>query len=123
LYRFDVCAGHGKNVRCLVNKRSSQRLAAEIANICAVLRTNFYCVHARRLTTDRVYAGGCDFEIFSVTGQTAEKAFGDRAPTNIACADKEDAFHGLQHAASAFSKLEANLSKSIFAGRQASFRQ
>src|SRR5262249_62037663 len=115
--------GHRKNVGGLINQRSRQRLAAQIADVCAFLRADFYGVHAWWLATNCVHAGGCVFDVFPVASQAAKKPFGDRTPTTIACADEEDVFHELQHPASAFSKLEANLSKSISDAAGALFRR
>jgi hypothetical protein len=70
-----------------------------------------------------VHPGRCDFDVLAIAGQAAKKPFSDRAPTNIACADEEDVFHGSERAANAFIKLEAKLSKSIFDAPTASFRQ
>jgi hypothetical protein len=97
----------------LINERSGQRLAAQIAYICAFLCADFHGVQARRLATNCVHAGGCDFDVLPVASQAAKKPFCDGAPTNVACADEENAFHGSGRAASAFIKLEANVSKSI----------
>ena len=115
--------GHGENVRGLINQRSGQRLAAQTADICAFLCADFYGVQAWRLAANRVHAGGCDFDVLPVASHAAKKPFRDRAPTNVACADEEDVFHGSERAANAFIKLEANLSKSISDGPRASFRQ
>jgi hypothetical protein len=114
LDRFEVCAGHGENVCSLINKRSCQRLAAQTANVCAFRCADFYGVQAWWLTADRVHSCRCDFDVLPIAGQTAKKAFSDRAPTNIACADKKDVFHGSERAANAFIKLEANLSEVNF---------
>jgi hypothetical protein len=108
-----VSTGHGENVRSLINQRSGQRLAAQIADICAFRRADFHGVQAWWLTTNRVHASGRDFDVFPVASQAAKKSFRDRAPTNVACADEENVFHGSERAASAFTKLEANLAKSI----------
>ena len=113
MYRFDVRAGHSENVRGLINKRSGQWLAPQIADICSLVCADLYGVHARRLATNRMHPRGCDFDLLPVASQTAKEPFGDRAPANIACADEEDVFHGFERAASAFMKLEANMTKSI----------
>jgi hypothetical protein len=118
-----VRTGHGKNVRSLINQRSGKRLAPEIAYVCAFLCADFHRVQAWRLAANRVHAGGCNFDILAVANQAAKKAFRDRAPANVACADEEDVFHGSERAAGAFIKLKANLSKSISDGPRASFRQ
>jgi hypothetical protein len=94
LYRFHVRAGHGKNVCGLIDQPSGQRLAAQIANIRAFLCADFHGIHARGLATNRVHARRCDLDVLTIAGQAAEKPFRDRAPTNVACADEEDVFHG-----------------------------
>ena len=98
---------HGENVRGLINQRSSQRLAAETANICAFRCADFHGVQAWRLAANRVHAGGCDFDVLPVASQPAKKPFRDRAPTNVACADEKDVFHGSEHAANAFIKTRS----------------
>jgi len=118
-----VRTGHGENVRGLINQRAGKRLAAQSAYICAFLCADFYGVKAWRLAANRMDAGGCDFDVLPVASHAAKKPFRDRAPTNVSCADEEDVFHGSERAANAFIKLEANLSKSIFGGPKASFRQ
>jgi hypothetical protein len=114
LYRFEVRTGHGENVRSLINKSSRERLAAQIADICAFLGADFHGIHAWRLATNRVNASRGDFDVLAVASQAAKKPFRDGASTNVACADEEDVFHGSERAASAFINVEANLSKSIF---------
>lgn len=116
-------AGHGKNVGGLINKCSRQRLAAKIADVCAVLRADLYGVYTWWLTANGVHAGGRDFDVLPVASQAAKKPFCDRAPTNITCADEEDVFHESKRAATALINLKANLSKSISGGRQALFDQ
>jgi hypothetical protein len=107
----------------LINQRSSQRLAAQSADICAFRCADFHGVQARRLAANRVHTGRCDFDVLPVASQAAKKPFRDWAPTNVACADEKDVFHGSERAANAFIKLKANLSKSISDGPTASFRQ
>jgi hypothetical protein len=70
-----------------------------------------------------VHTRGCYFNVLPIAGQAAKKPFRDRAPTNVACADKENVFHGSERAANAFLKVEAKLGKSISDGSKASFRQ
>jgi len=118
-----VRTGHGENVRSLVNQRSSQRLAAKIAYVCAFLCTDFDGVQAWRLAPNRVDTSRCNFDVLPVASQAAKKPFRDRAPTNVTCADEEDVFHGSERAANAFIKLEAKLYKSISGDRRTSFRQ
>jgi hypothetical protein len=123
LYRFEVRPRHGENVRSLINERSGQRLAAQIAYICAFLCADFHGVQAWRLATNCVHTGRCDFDVLPVASQAAKKPFCDRAPTNVACANEEDAFHWSKRATSAFIKVEADLSKSISDGPRASFHR
>ena len=113
--------GHGENVRSLINQHSGQRLAAQIADICAFLCADFHSVEAWRLAPNCVHAGGCHSDVPPVASQAAKKAFRDWTPTNVACADEEDVFHGSERAANALPNLEANLSKSISDGPRASF--
>jgi hypothetical protein len=97
----------------LINQHSGQGLAAQIAYVCACLCANFYGVQAWRLASNRVHAGGRNFDVLPVANQAAKKPFRNRASANIACADEEDVFHESERAANAFSNLEVNLSKSI----------
>ena len=94
-------------MRSLVNQRSGQRLAAQIAYVRAFFCADFHRIQAWWLAANRVYAGGRDFNVPFVADQSAEKPFCDGAPTNVACADEEDVFHGSQHAASAFVKVRS----------------
>jgi hypothetical protein len=66
LYRFEVGPGHGENVRSLINQRSSQRLAAQTADICAFRCADFYGVQAWGLAANRVHAGRCDSDVLPV---------------------------------------------------------
>src|ERR1700750_1725002 len=98
-------AGHGENVRSLINQRSSQGLAAERAYVCAFLCADFHGVQAWWLPANRVHPGRRDFDILSVASQATKKPFRDRTSANVACADEEDVFHGSERAANAFIKL------------------
>ena len=102
-----MCPGHGENVRSLINQRSGQRLAAQSADIGAFLCGDFHGVQAWRLAANRVHTGGCDFDVLPVASHAAKKPFRDRAPTNVACADEEDVFHGSESAANAFIKIRS----------------
>jgi hypothetical protein len=64
-----------------------------------------------------MHAGRKNFDVSTVTKQTAKKPFRDWAATNIAGADKEDAFHVSGAASARHANLEANGSKSIKATR------
>ena len=87
-----------------------------MAYVCAFLCTDFDRVQAWRLAPNSVHTSRCHFDVLPVANQAAKEPFCDRAPTNIACADEEDVFHGSERAASAFLKVEAKLGKSISDG-------
>jgi hypothetical protein len=87
-------AGHGENVRRAIDEGGGERLTAQPADIDALLFANVDCMQARRLSADRVDAGGRDFDIPAVAEQSPEQAFSHRAAADIASADKENAFHG-----------------------------
>ena len=65
---------------------------------------NLHGVKTRRLAANRVDTGGRDFNIFAISGQSTKQALGDGAATDIAGANKEDAFHGSVRAANAQSR-------------------
>src|SRR5581483_1494257 len=113
---LQVCAGHGKNVRCLIDQRGSKRLAAQIANVNAYFRADFDCVKTGRLAAHRVHTGRNNFDVLPVAKQTAKKPFCNRTAADITCTDKEDAFHNSESASERDSNLESNWSKSISPG-------
>jgi hypothetical protein len=86
-------AGHRENVRCAIDKRSGERLAAETANIDAFLFTDVDRVQARRLSANGVDTGGRNLDVFAIAEQAPEQAFSHGAAADIAGADKENAFH------------------------------
>jgi len=63
------------------------------------------CVQARRLSADCVHARGGGLDVFAISEQAPEQTFRHWASTNIARADKEDAFHDDEPAICRFSKL------------------
>jgi len=67
-----------------------------------------------RLTAHGMHAGRKNFDVVTVPEQTAKKPFCDWAATNIAGADKEDAFHVSDGASERHSNVGANRSKSIW---------
>jgi hypothetical protein len=97
----------------LFNQRSRKGLAPQTADVCAFRRADLYRVQAWRLAANRVHARRGDFDVLAVADQPTKKPFGDRTPTNVACADEKDVFHGSERAANAFTKLKANLPKSM----------
>ena len=55
-------------------------------------------MQARRLSADRMDAGGCDFDVLAIAEQPAEKPFRHGAAANISCTNEEDAFHNAEPA-------------------------
>jgi hypothetical protein len=96
--------GHGKNMGGSINQTLCQWLATQTGDIRSLLRAHLNRVEAWGLATHSVHASGSNFDVFPVPDQSAKQPFCDRAAANVSCADEEDAFHGSQHAASAFSK-------------------
>src|SRR5947199_2358067 len=90
---LEVRAGHRKNVRGAIDQRRCERLAPQIAYVCAFFRAHLYRIKAWRLTAYVVDTSRENFDVLTIANQTAKKPFRDRAATNITCADKEDAFH------------------------------
>ena len=113
LDRFDVGAGHGKNVRCAIDQCRRERLAAQVADVYAFIRADLHRVKTWRLAAHGVDTGRFNFDVVTIANQTAKKPFRDRAAANIACADKEDAFHGSRGASERHPNLELNVLKSI----------
>jgi hypothetical protein len=107
-------AGHGKDVRGAIDQRGGKRLAAETADVHTFLLTNLDRIKTRRLPAHRMYASRGDFNVSSISEQTAKKPFRNRAAANVTCADKEDVFHDSSGARERDSNLESNLSKSIW---------
>jgi hypothetical protein len=104
--------GHGENVRCLVDQRSRQRLAAQSADINTFGLANLHCIKTWRLPADGVHTGGRDFNVFAIPDKTTEKAFRNRAAANISRTNKKDAFHGCARASVRICNLESNRGKS-----------
>jgi hypothetical protein len=101
--------GHGENVGRAIDQVRRKWLTAKLADVDTIAFTNLHCVKTRRLTPDSVNAGGRDFDIFAISNQAAEQALGNRAATNIAGANKEDAFHGTRRASERELKLNDEL--------------
>jgi hypothetical protein len=91
--RFEMCAGHSENVRRALDQIGGERLASQIADIHAISFANLHRVQTGRLPPDCVHAGGSDLDIFAIADQAAKQSFGDGTATDIARANKEDAFH------------------------------
>jgi hypothetical protein len=108
-----VGAGHGKDVRRAIDQGRRERLAALAANICAFVLADLHRVETWRLAAHGVHAGRKNFDVSTVTKQTAKKPFRDGTATNIAGADKEYAFHGSRGASERHPNLELNVLKSI----------
>jgi hypothetical protein len=62
-----------------------------------------------------MHTGRHNFDIFPVPEHTAKKPFRDRTAANIACADKEDAFHVSDGASERHPNVELSVLKSIYA--------
>jgi hypothetical protein len=90
--------GHGENVRGTFDQLVGQRLTAKAADVYALLLANLDRVKTRRLPVHGVDAGRGHFNVLAISDQAPEKPFCDRASTNVACANKEDAFHGCSEA-------------------------
>ena len=63
------------------------------ADVDAFLLADLDGVQARRLSADRVHAGGSDLDVLAIAEQPAEKPFRHRAAADISGANEEDAFH------------------------------
>ncbi len=70
--RFEMCAGHGENMRGAVNEIGRERLAAQIADVYAICFANLHRVKAWRLSADRVHPGGGDFDVPAIPDQPAK---------------------------------------------------
>ncbi len=88
-------------------------MTAQIADVRACFRANFYRINTWRLAVHRVHTGRNNFDVLSVPKHAAEKPFRNRAAADITCADKEDAFHNSESASERNPNLESNRSKSI----------
>ena len=108
-----MCASHDKNVCRSIDQCGSKRLTAQVANVDACFRADFDRIEAWRLAAHCVHTGRNNFDILSVSKETAKKPFRNRAAADITCADKEDAFHNSESASERDSNLESKSSKSI----------
>jgi hypothetical protein len=113
LDRFEVRASHREDVSSFINQCCGQGLTSKIAYIYVFHRADFHSVETWGLPPNGVDTGRADPDVLSISDQPTKETFCDGTPTNVACADEEDVFHWSERAASAFSKLEANLFKSI----------
>ncbi len=91
-------------------------MTAQIADVRACFRANFYRIKTWRLAAHCVHTSRNNFDVLSVPKQTAKKPFRNRAAADITCADKEDAFHNSESASERNPNLESNRSKSISRG-------
>ena len=111
--RFDVGTGHGKDVRCAIDQCRRKRLAAQVADVYAFIRADLHRVQTRWLAAHGVDTGRFNLDVVTIANPTAKKPFCDRAAADIACADKEYAFHGSRGASERHPNLELNVLKSI----------
>ena len=102
-------------MRRTIDESCRKRLAAQAADVCAFFCADLNCVETWRLAAHRMHTGRNNFDIFTVPEQTAKKPFRDRTAANIACADKEDAFHVSDGASERHPNVELYVLKSIYA--------
>jgi len=127
LDRFDVSTGHGKNVRGAIDQGRRDRLAALAADVHAFLFADLHRVKTWRLAADGMHARRKNFDVSTVTKQTAKKPFRDWAATNIAGTDKEDAFHvsgaaSARHAQPRSERVQVNQGNACSVRRPQRFR-
>ncbi len=101
-------------MRRTIDQSCRKRLAAQAADVCAFFCADLNCVETWRLAAHRMHTGRNNFDIFTVPEQTAKKPFRDRTAANIACADKEDAFHVSDGASERHPNVELYVLKSIY---------
>jgi hypothetical protein len=77
---------------------AGQRLTAQVTDVYPIGFTNLHRVKTRRLTAYRVNSGRGDFDVLAIADQPAKKPLRNRATTNIAGANKENAFHDWRRA-------------------------
>ena len=111
--RFQMRAGHGKNVRRSIDQRDRERLTAKRRDIDSALPANFDRMHARRLSAHRMHTSGIGLDVLAIAKQTAEKSQGHGTAANVAGTDKKDVFHEMRDAAAtACAKVKSNVLKS-----------
>ena len=120
---FQMRSGHRKNVRGAIDQRRCERLAPQIADVCAFFRAHLYRVKAWRLTAYCVDTSRENFDVLPIANQTAKNPFCDRAATNITCADKEDAFHDSGTRSERVSQPRIERSQVNFAGNWGALRR
>ena len=92
--RLQVRAGHCENVRRAVDQVCRERLAAQVADVYPFVFADLDGVKTGRLPANGMHPCRSDFNVFAIPNQPAKKSFRDRTTANIACANKENAFHG-----------------------------
>ncbi len=79
-----------------VDERRRQRLAPQLSNIDALLRTNFDGVSTGGLTTNSVNASRVNLNVLAIPKKTAKKTFRNGTATNVSRTNEKDAFHNLR---------------------------
>jgi hypothetical protein len=80
-----------------------------MADVHAFGFANLDSVKAWRLSAHRVHTRRRDLNVFAIADQPAKKSFRDGTATNIASANKEDAFHGWRRARERKGKVGLNV--------------
>lgn len=91
--RFQMRAGHGKNMCRALDQCCGERLAAQMADIDSFSSADLDCVETGRLPAHCMNAGRGDLDIVPVAHKMMKEAFGDWAAANISRTDEKDAFH------------------------------
>jgi hypothetical protein len=80
-------------VRRAIDQRGGQRLASQPIDVDSFLFADMHGVRTWRLSVRGVHSSGSDLNVLPIAEQPAKKTFCHRAPANISCANKKDAFH------------------------------
>jgi hypothetical protein len=90
----EMAVGHAKDVVGFFNQFGGGGLATQIGDVDVEFLHHFDGVGAGGLSIDGADASGLDMDVLATFGHVAEKTFGHGATTDVASADKENAFHG-----------------------------
>src|SRR5256885_16115023 len=93
--RFQMRAGHGKNVRRAFDQIGAEWLAAKTADVHAFVLAYLHGVKAGRLPANGMDAGRRDLDIVAIPDQLPEKTFRNQATANVSWANKKYVFHQL----------------------------
>jgi hypothetical protein len=89
-------------------------LAAQTADVNALIFADLDGIKAGRLPAHSMNAGRSHFDVSPISEQTAEEPFRNRAAANVTGADKEDVFHDSSGSSERVFNVELNVSKSIW---------